>query len=124
MVAVPDRTGGACASAAQRPGPGSIAVAPSGRGPSRQQRREIEAKEAQLRDFAENIPGPIAVVDRDFRYVFANKIFQESRGLELESVVAELAVDACETDVRNLVETAQRIHQFLADKRGGHFALA
>jgi diguanylate cyclase (GGDEF)-like protein/PAS domain S-box-containing protein len=52
-----------------------------------QQRREIEAKEAQLRDFAENIPGPIAVVDREFRYLFANKVFQESRGVALESVV-------------------------------------
>jgi diguanylate cyclase (GGDEF)-like protein/PAS domain S-box-containing protein len=52
-----------------------------------QLRREIEAKEAQLRDFAENIPGPIAVVDRDFRYLFVNKVFQESRGLALESVV-------------------------------------
>src|ERR1700674_5336271 len=46
-------------------------------------RRSIEAKEAQLRSFAENIPGSIAVVDRDFRYLFANKTFQESRGRAL-----------------------------------------
>ena len=52
-----------------------------------QLRLAVEAKEAQLRDFAENIPGPIAVVDREFRYVFANKIFQESRGMALESLV-------------------------------------
>ncbi|HEX4331901.1 MAG TPA: PAS domain-containing protein [Usitatibacter sp.] len=52
-----------------------------------QLRRAVEAKEAQLRQFAENIPGPIAVVDRDFRYVFANKIFQESRGVALESIM-------------------------------------
>jgi diguanylate cyclase (GGDEF)-like protein/PAS domain S-box-containing protein len=52
-----------------------------------QLRREIETKEAQLRDFAENIPGPIAMVDREFRYVFANKMFQESRGLPLERLV-------------------------------------
>ncbi|HXF80023.1 MAG TPA: PAS domain-containing protein, partial [Usitatibacter sp.] len=58
-----------------------------------QLRRTVEAKEAQLRHFAENIPGPIAVVDRDFRYVFANKIFQESRGIALESIVGRRVDD-------------------------------
>ncbi|HEX7558838.1 MAG TPA: PAS domain-containing protein, partial [Usitatibacter sp.] len=52
-----------------------------------QLRREIEAKEAQLREFAENIPGSVALVDGDFRYVFANKMFQESRGLPLDGFV-------------------------------------
>ncbi|HST02120.1 MAG TPA: PAS domain-containing protein, partial [Usitatibacter sp.] len=52
-----------------------------------QLRLAVEAKEAQLRHFAENIPGPIAVIDRDFRYVFANKTFQESRGFALESIM-------------------------------------
>src|SRR5215831_19471720 len=31
-------------------------------------REALERQEAQLRYLAENIPGPIAVVDRDFRY--------------------------------------------------------
>jgi diguanylate cyclase (GGDEF)-like protein/PAS domain S-box-containing protein len=52
-----------------------------------QLRRAIEGKEAQLRHFAENIPGPIAVVDREFRYLFANKMFQKSRGTTLEKIV-------------------------------------
>ena len=52
-----------------------------------QLRRAIEGKEAQLRQFAENIPGPIAVVDREFRYLFANKMFQKSRGTTLEQIV-------------------------------------
>ena len=52
-----------------------------------QLRGALEAKEAQLRNFAENIPGPIAVVDRDFRYLFANKMFQRSRGTSLEKIV-------------------------------------
>jgi diguanylate cyclase (GGDEF)-like protein/PAS domain S-box-containing protein len=52
-----------------------------------QLREALEAKEGQLRTFAENIPGPIAVVDRDFRYIFANKMFQESRGLPLQRIV-------------------------------------
>jgi diguanylate cyclase (GGDEF)-like protein/PAS domain S-box-containing protein len=47
----------------------------------------LETKESQLRSFAENIPGPIAMVDREFRYVFANKMFQESRGLPMERIV-------------------------------------
>ncbi len=52
-----------------------------------QLRRAVEAKEAQLRSFAQNIPGPIAVVDQNFRYVFANRMFEESRGLPLEKIV-------------------------------------
>ncbi len=52
-----------------------------------QLREALHAKESHLRTFAENIPGPIAVVDREFRYVFANKMFQESRGMPLERIV-------------------------------------
>ncbi len=52
-----------------------------------QLRAALEAKEQQLRNFAENIPGPIAVVDQNFRYLFANKMFQESRGMPLETIV-------------------------------------
>ncbi len=50
-------------------------------------REALERQEAQLRYLAENIPGPIAVVDRDFRYVFANKVFQRQRGVKLEEIV-------------------------------------
>ncbi|HEY2629631.1 MAG TPA: PAS domain-containing protein [Usitatibacter sp.] len=58
-----------------------------------QLRNVLEAKEAQLRHFAENIPGPIAVVDRDFRYLFANKMFQRSRGMALEKIVGRRVED-------------------------------
>jgi diguanylate cyclase (GGDEF)-like protein/PAS domain S-box-containing protein len=58
-----------------------------------QLRNVLEAKEAQLRQFAENIPGPIAVVDREFRYVFANKMFQRSRGMTLEKIVGRRVDD-------------------------------
>jgi len=58
-----------------------------------QLREALEAKESQLRTFAENIPGPIAVVDREFRYVFANKVFQESRGVPLERIVGRKVPD-------------------------------
>jgi diguanylate cyclase (GGDEF)-like protein/PAS domain S-box-containing protein len=50
-------------------------------------REAVERQEAQLRYLAENIPGPIAVVDRNFRYVFANKVFQRQRGVKLEDIV-------------------------------------
>jgi diguanylate cyclase (GGDEF)-like protein/PAS domain S-box-containing protein len=58
-----------------------------------QLREVLEAKESQLRHFAENIPGPIAVVDREFRYLFANKMFQASRGLPLERIVGRRVTD-------------------------------
>ncbi len=50
-------------------------------------REALERQEAQLRYFAENIPGPIAVVDAGFRYVFANKVFQRIRGVGLDQIV-------------------------------------
>ncbi len=50
-------------------------------------REAIEQQESQLRYFAENIPGPIAVVDASLRYVFANKMFQEIHGLGLDELV-------------------------------------
>ncbi len=52
-----------------------------------QRERELSNQEAQLRHFAENIPGPIAVVDADDRYVFANKVYQRIRGISLERMV-------------------------------------
>src|SRR5260221_12212969 len=53
----------------------------------------LGAKESQLRQFVENIPGPLAVVDREFRYVFANRIFQASRGYPLERIVGRPVAD-------------------------------
>ncbi|HUQ29463.1 MAG TPA: PAS domain-containing protein [Usitatibacter sp.] len=58
-----------------------------------QLREALHAKESHLRAFAENIPGPIAMVDREFRYVFANKMFQESRGVPLERIVGRKVAD-------------------------------
>src|SRR6202521_5029466 len=52
-----------------------------------QLRQALEGKESQLRFFADNIPGPIAVVDGELRYVFANKVFQRIRGRALDELV-------------------------------------
>jgi len=50
-------------------------------------REALTRQEASLRFFAENIPGPIAVVDPNLNYVFANKVFQRIRGLRLDQIV-------------------------------------
>ncbi|HEX6633502.1 MAG TPA: PAS domain-containing protein [Usitatibacter sp.] len=50
-------------------------------------REALQRQEAQLRHFAENLPGPVAVVDANYRYVFANKVFQRMRGLALPEIV-------------------------------------
>ena len=62
-------------------------------------REALERQEAQLRYLAENIPGPIAVVDRDFRYVFANKVFQRQRGVKLEEIVGRHVRDVLGADL-------------------------
>jgi PAS domain S-box-containing protein len=50
-------------------------------------REAIQRQEARLRFFAENIPGPIALVDADLNYIFANQGFQRLRGLPIERIV-------------------------------------
>jgi len=50
-------------------------------------REKLREQESRLRFFAENIPGPIAVVDANLNYVFANQGFQRIRGLSLEQIV-------------------------------------
>ncbi len=50
-------------------------------------REALQRQEAELRYFAENLPGPVAVVDAQFRFVFANKVFQRLRGLEPGDIV-------------------------------------
>ncbi|HET9471431.1 MAG TPA: PAS domain-containing protein, partial [Usitatibacter sp.] len=50
-------------------------------------REALERQEAQLRHFAENIPGPIAMVDANFRFLFANKVYQRLRGKALGEIV-------------------------------------
>jgi diguanylate cyclase (GGDEF)-like protein/PAS domain S-box-containing protein len=50
-------------------------------------REALERQEAQLRHFAENLPGPIAVVDANFRFLFANKVYQRLRGKTLDRIV-------------------------------------
>jgi diguanylate cyclase (GGDEF)-like protein/PAS domain S-box-containing protein len=46
-----------------------------------QLREALEREEARTRFFLENLPGPIAVVDAELRYLFANKTFKRIRGM-------------------------------------------
>jgi diguanylate cyclase (GGDEF)-like protein/PAS domain S-box-containing protein len=50
-------------------------------------REALQQQESLLRTFAENIPGPIAMVDAKFRYVFVNKYFERIRGLTIDQLV-------------------------------------
>src|SRR5213078_4485224 len=50
-------------------------------------REAVQRQEARLRFFAENIPGPIALVDADLNYVFANQGFQRLRGVAQDQIV-------------------------------------
>jgi diguanylate cyclase (GGDEF)-like protein/PAS domain S-box-containing protein len=52
-------------------------------------REAIARQESRLRFFAENIPGPIAVVDANLNYVFANQSFQRIRGAALDQIVVK-----------------------------------
>jgi diguanylate cyclase (GGDEF)-like protein/PAS domain S-box-containing protein len=50
-------------------------------------REALLAQEARLRFFSENIPGPIAMVGSDLRYVFANKNFASLHGRVVEELI-------------------------------------
>jgi diguanylate cyclase (GGDEF)-like protein/PAS domain S-box-containing protein len=49
-------------------------------------REALERQEAQLRHFAENIPGPVAVVGADYKYLFVNRHFERLYGRKLEEL--------------------------------------
>jgi diguanylate cyclase (GGDEF)-like protein/PAS domain S-box-containing protein len=50
-------------------------------------RQALEEQESKLRTFAQNIPGPIAMVDKEFRYVFANKYFEQLRSMSADQLI-------------------------------------
>ena len=59
-------------------------------------REALKSQEAQLRLFADNIPGPIAYLDRSLRYTFVNQAFANwvCRQGRPQNVFAEQPVDA------------------------------
>jgi diguanylate cyclase (GGDEF)-like protein/PAS domain S-box-containing protein len=92
-----------------------------------QLREALETRQDQLRQFAENIPGSVAMVDQDFRYVFANKMFQATRGIPLERIVgrrvpevmgAEASAQYFEPFVERLKKGATIRHERLVEAPG------
>jgi PAS domain S-box-containing protein len=65
-------------------------------------REALEQQEAMLRTFSENIPGPIAMVDREFRYLFVNKHFERLRALTSEQLIGRHVRDVLGEDFAKL----------------------
>ena len=62
-------------------------------------REALLEQEAKLRFFAENIPGPIAFVDSEYRYRFVNNVFLKIRGLGVEDVIGHRVADVLGSDL-------------------------
>ncbi len=65
-------------------------------------REALESQEARMRNFAENIPGPIAMVDAGYRYIFANKYFERGRGHGPGEVVGRTVPEVVGEEVAKL----------------------
>ena len=62
-------------------------------------RSELRAREEQLTRFADNIPEPIVYLDRDMRYLFANRAYLEYRNVSRDDIVGHTVADVRGTDV-------------------------
>ncbi|HSN45139.1 MAG TPA: PAS domain-containing protein [Casimicrobiaceae bacterium] len=62
-------------------------------------REALQAQQRQLRLFADNIPGPIAYLDRDLRYTFVNQSFATHAGRAQESIYGRLPAEVLPVDV-------------------------
>jgi diguanylate cyclase (GGDEF)-like protein/PAS domain S-box-containing protein len=56
-------------------------------------REALQQQEALLRTFSENIPGPIALVDAQYRYLFVNKYFERLRGKRSDELIGRTVPD-------------------------------
>ncbi|HET7731587.1 MAG TPA: PAS domain-containing protein [Usitatibacter sp.] len=56
-------------------------------------REAVEREESRTRFLLENIPGPIAVIGGDLRYIFANRSFKRARGLEGQDLVGRTVAE-------------------------------
>ena len=65
-------------------------------------REALQSQEARLRFFSENIPGPVAMVDANLRYVFVNKVFASLHGFTPDEVLGRHIREVIgEDNVRN-----------------------
>ncbi|MBK7592064.1 MAG: PAS domain S-box protein [Betaproteobacteria bacterium] len=62
-------------------------------------REALKAQGRQLRLFADNIPGPIAYLDRDLRYTFVNQAFAARAGCPQEAIYGQAPADVLPVEV-------------------------
>ena len=62
-------------------------------------REALEAKQAELRLYTDNIPDAVAYLNRERRILFANRHFAEQRGTNPESIVGKTTAELLGTEV-------------------------
>ena len=74
-------------------------------------RDALRAQESQMRLFADNIPGPIAYLDRNLRYTFVNQAFANSVCKPQDEIYGKTPFEVMASDVasflRPILERAQ-----------------
>ena len=74
-------------------------------------REALKAQEAQLRLFADNIPGPIAYLDKSLRYTFVNQAFANWACRPQEQIYGKTPYEVMPSDVtaflRPIIKRAQ-----------------
>jgi diguanylate cyclase (GGDEF)-like protein/PAS domain S-box-containing protein len=66
-------------------------------------REALKAQETQMRLFADNIPGPIAYLDRGLIYRFVNQAFASLADLPQERIYGRTAAEVLDRDVANFL---------------------
>jgi len=66
-------------------------------------RDALKAQETQMRLFADNIPGPIAYLDRDLSYRFVNQAFANLARLPQEQIYGRMPADVLARDVASFL---------------------
>src|SRR5213594_1307463 len=66
-------------------------------------REALKSQEAQLRLFADNIPGPIAYLDRSLRYTFVNQAFANSVSCAQDKIYGKTPYEVMPHDVNSFL---------------------
>ncbi|MCC7041897.1 MAG: PAS domain-containing protein [Burkholderiales bacterium] len=85
-------------------------------------RDALKAQGAQMRLFADNIPGPVAYLDRNLRYTFVNQAFANSVNKAQDAIYGRRPVDVMPPDVatflRSILERAMAGEQVEYERVG------
>ncbi|HUL95901.1 MAG TPA: PAS domain-containing protein [Usitatibacter sp.] len=74
-------------------------------------REAIATKEAELRLYTDNIPDAVAYLDRNRRYLFANRLFAEQRGTTPDRIIGRSSEEVLGRDTASWI--AERTQQVL-----------